>query len=74
MVSSDSSHSLLDYECLLFQVSDLALQLATSSGSVPADWHSTAEHWTSELPFVVSYERISWIHEWTLFYNFGKTE
>jgi hypothetical protein len=46
----------------------------TSSASVSAGLHSTAEHSTSELPSEFSYEWISWIYEWTLFYNFGRTE
>jgi hypothetical protein len=41
---------------------------------LPAGLYSIAEHSTSELPFKVSYKRISWIHEWTLFYNFGRNE
>jgi hypothetical protein len=66
--NQDSLHSLLDYECLLFCVTDLVLiyESVTSSAFV-ARW-LTLHSWTLDD----SYERIN--HEWTFFYNSGRTE
>jgi hypothetical protein len=82
MTVSDSLHSLLDYECLLFHCDCLRsnLRIGHFSFRLSAGQHSTAEHWTLlRMP-----------NDWTLntnqsvpndgylanelFHNFGRTE
>jgi hypothetical protein len=65
MTVSDSLHSLLDYECLLFCVTDLVLiyELVTSSAFI-VNW-LTLHSWT--LNFWI----LLWLTQWTLL-NWGK--
>jgi hypothetical protein len=70
MSVSGSLHSLLDYECLLFWVTNLVLIYE------PVISSASAVHWlTIHSRTLNSYESLNrWIQEWTLYYNSGRIE